>query len=91
MKSKLHIFSTILAIAVISWHIWAYTQNYFGVDQLIPSVVGYFSVWAIIMSYEVEEKEKTKPELEQKLDKILSEKIKNDKIKQEPVELIEQE
>lgn len=58
MKNKFKIFVTIIAIAVIAWHIWAYTQDYFGVDQLIPCIVGYFSVWGILMSYEMDDSKK---------------------------------
>lgn len=49
---------TVLSIVVIIWHVIAFKKDVFGIDQLIPCIVGYFSLWAILMNYELEEKSK---------------------------------
>jgi hypothetical protein len=49
---------SILAVMIIASHILAYKKDVFGIDQLIPSILGYFSIWAILMTLDLGEKSK---------------------------------
>lgn len=49
---------SILAVMAIASHIIAYNKNSFGIDQLIPSILGYFALWAILMTLDLGEKGK---------------------------------
>lgn len=37
-------------IAIVIGHIYAYSKDYFGIDQLIPCVIGYPSIAVLINS-----------------------------------------
>lgn len=46
---------TIWSFAIIFGHIAAYYNNFCPIDQLIPAIVGYISIWGVMMGYEFDE------------------------------------
>jgi hypothetical protein len=52
MRKGWKIFFTIVTVAVIVAHFIGYSNNTFGIDQLIPCILGYLAIWVILMSME---------------------------------------
>lgn len=55
MNKKFQTTVTIIIAAVIIGHIFWFVKGTMPGDQFLPAILGYFAIWVILMSYDIEE------------------------------------